>query len=89
MAKYFQTENGYGYTDDDGEIPEGSTAITLAQYNALVAAGQAAQDQAAQEALAAANAQWTLVHDALIAGGVTDPAAEILASAVGVKPLAG
>jgi len=84
---YYSTPSG-GY-GEASKLPAGASEITQAQYEALVAAAAAAQEQAAEDAVAAANAQWTLVHDALVAGGVTDPAAEILANVVGTKPAAG
>lgn len=86
MANYFQTANGYGYVDDDQEIPPGSTSITEAQYDALVQAAQDAQDQANADAIAASNARWTQVHDDLVASGVTEATAAILADVVGIRP---
>jgi hypothetical protein len=89
MAKYFQTPTGYGYLEVDSDpLPDGATQITQAQYEALVQAQQAAQDQANADALAASNARWTQVHDDLAAAGVAEATAVILADAVGQRPVA-
>lgn len=90
MAKYYQTDNGgYLETDDSQEAQPGWTPITKDEYDALLAAAQAAQDQANADALAAANQRWTTVHDDLVTAGVSEAAATILANAVGIPPAEG
>lgn len=89
MSKYFQTPTGYGYVDDSEEIPPGSTEITQAEYEALANAEQEAAEQAAAEAIAAAHLRWTTVHDDLVAAGITEQSATLLANAVGLNPNAG
>lgn len=86
---YFRTENGWGYTEDGGPIPEGSVEITEEEYLALENAQQEAADQAAAQALAEAKARWTTVHDDLVAAGVSDRAAVLLAGTVGLNPTPG
>jgi hypothetical protein len=86
---YFQTATGYGYVENDGPIPEGATPITQAQYDALVQAAEDAAAAAAAQAIADAKARWTTVHTDLVAAGVSDAAARILAGAVGIDPAAG
>lgn len=87
MRTYYRTATGYGYTDDDlPEVPESWTVITQEEYEALVAADQQAADDAAAAALAEANARWTTVHDDLVAAGVSNEAAVLLANAVGFPP---
>jgi hypothetical protein len=89
MAKYYQTSTGYGYMENDNDdIPAGATPITEEQYNALVAAAAAAEQEAIDDQIAALNVRWTTVHDALLAGGISESAATILADAVGMKPAA-
>lgn len=86
MAKYFQTATGYIEADDDQAAQPGWTEITQAQYDALVASHQAVMNQAVADEKAAANQRWTTVHDDLVASGVTEAAATIIANAVGFKP---
>lgn len=87
MRTYYQTANGYGYTDDElAEIPDSWTVITQEQYEALVAADQQAADDAAAAELAAANARWTTVHDDMVRLGASEDAAVLLANVVGFPP---
>lgn len=85
---YYQTPaGGYGEVNDPANLPPDAVEITESQYNALVA--QTAADQAAANAaeLAAARARWTQVRDDLVTSGVTVETAEILADAVGARPV--
>lgn len=87
MAKYFQTPNGFVAFEDDGEAvpPEGSTEITAEQFTALVEGqDQQAVDQRAQD-LADAEARWITVHGDLIAFGLSEEAATIIANSVGIN----
>lgn len=86
MDIYYQTATGFGVVNDAASVPEGATVITEAQYEALLVAAEDAAQDAADADLAAANARWTLVHDALVAATVSEAAAVVLADAVGIQP---
>lgn len=87
---YFRTETGWGYVEDDETpLPEGSVEITEEEYLALENAQQNEADDAAAQALAEAQARWTTVHDDLVAAGVPERTAVLLAGAVGVNPTPG
>lgn len=87
MTRYFQTDTGHGYTDDDAtEFPDAWTEITKAEYDALVAADEQAAADAEAALVAESAARWTTVHDDLIRLGASPEAAVLLANAVGVRP---
>jgi hypothetical protein len=89
MDIYFQTATGFGTADSEANVPAGAIILTKAQYDALLAGAQADADQAAADALTASRLLWVQVHGDLVASGVTDATATVLADAVATRPLAG
>jgi hypothetical protein len=87
MTRYYQTDAGYGATDDDTfEFPESWTEITKDQYDALIAAEEQAAADVEAAARAASSSRWSTVHDELVRIGMSDEAAVLLANAVGIRP---
>lgn len=88
MTRYFRTDGGVGFTDDDAmTFPDDWAEITQEEYEAQIAADQQAIDDAAAAVLAAANDRWTKVHNDLVTvAGVSDEVAVLLANAVGIRP---
>lgn len=87
MDTYYETPGGgFGVVDDVANVPEGATVITLQIYQALQQSAAQAEVQRQADEQLQRETQWTTVHDALVAGGVTDPAASILADVVGTNP---
>lgn len=86
MTIYWTTPTGYGYSESEEAVPEIATVITEDQYNQIIAAQNAEQQAAQEQALANAHARWTTVYDGLTAVGVSDAAATALANVVGISP---
>ena len=87
MTRYYQTDTGYGAADDDEmQFPDSWAEITSEQYDALVAADAQAAADVKAAAIAAGNVRWSVVHNDLIAAGVSDEAAVLLANVVGIRP---
>lgn len=83
---WYQTANGFGVVDDPANVPGGAVIITEAAYNALVAAADTANTNAAATALNQRKADYTTVYAALRSMGLPAAAATILAKAVGDTP---
>jgi hypothetical protein len=87
MDTYYETPSGtVGAVSDAADVPEGATVISQQLYETRLQQHAEAAELALAQEVAARKAQWTLVHDALVAGGVTDPAASVLADVVGTNP---
>jgi hypothetical protein len=86
---YYQTPVSLGIVTSDDDVPAGATILTKAQYDAVLAGYEAAEQQLRDVAREQAEERWTTVHDDLIASGVSVSAATILANVVGVEPAGG
>lgn len=86
MSIYWKTPTGYGISETDDSVPEVATVITEDQYNAIIAATKAELQTVIDQATAESNRRWTLVHDSLVAAGVSEDAATVLANVAGIKP---
>ena len=83
---YFQTANSYGTVTDEALLPPGATIITEAEYQALVAAAEAA---AAAEFQAELEAAWDRYNDAFAqycGMGLPAATAMAIAATVGIQP---
>lgn len=84
---YFQTATGFGTVSDEDNLPPGATVITEAEYQALVAAAQAAQAAQFQAELQAARELYVDTFTQYCAMGLpAQVAMNMAAAAGGIQP---